>query len=135
MKNGQASTELMVVLAVSLIVLSMIVFVYYNTSAERDSRFRASQVRIALSEIAGAAENVYIQGAGARTTVFVTFPKGMESVSVSGNTILIRLHTRSGVEDIYENLDFNMTGSISEEDGSRWVRLESAEGYVQITEI
>ncbi len=83
----------------------------------------------ALEDIAGASELVYHQGEGAKTRIFVTVPNDVDTIEIENSTVKVTLMNG---EVIFRNLDFNISGNITTEEGNLWVFVESQDDHVSI---
>jgi uncharacterized protein (UPF0333 family) len=134
MGKGQASLEISVVLGVMLIIILIFVTVnmdvsgVFLTSASRD------KISLALDDIVNSAENVYLQGAGAKSRVFISLPGNIFNSSIQNKTIEFQIYSRFGGEaSIYRIVDFNITGVLPNASGNYWVSVESLEGFVNVS--
>lgn len=131
-KKAQASVEYMTIIAIVMIILMPIIFYAYQ---QNETAIRTSQASLAASRISSAADNLYAQGLGAKTSLDIFLPAGYSSQSfASGNIINIKVYTPSGINDVIRVTKANLTGSLPSEPGYKriyFVMLDS--GYVNIT--
>ncbi|RME15158.1 MAG: hypothetical protein D6797_07245 [Bdellovibrio sp.] len=95
-------------------------------------RYEVAKAKALVNDLGDAAELVYKEGIGAKTTVFVTIPNNVESIVISGPTITVNLYSKGSSRQIYRNFGFNVSGKITPEAGGLYVKVESKEDYVQI---
>ncbi|MBT3985279.1 hypothetical protein HOD38_01000 [archaeon] len=129
-KRGQASTEMIIILGIALIVIAILVVNSQTTLFSVKDQYRENQARIAVDDIVSAAEFVYQQGLGAKTEVFVTLPSTMSHTNVTSDYISITFENGNSV---VSSIDFNVTGSLPSDDGSYWIEVESRSSYVLIS--
>jgi len=84
-------------LAIVGIVLTIISFLAAYIWQQNEVSTRINQAQIAVSTIAGAADNVYAQGPGAKSNINVFFPNGYEPSEsyIENKTILLKILLRN----------------------------------------
>ncbi|MBI2110368.1 hypothetical protein HYT51_01140 [Candidatus Woesearchaeota archaeon] len=127
-KRGQSAMEMAVLLAGGLIFLTTIIFINQDIVRTVETQFKQTRAQAALDDLTNAAELVYQQGAGAKTRLYVNFPSGLHNLSFledsQGNQQrLVFYFVTSGL--VERDLDFNISGDFSIEEGSRWITVES----------
>jgi|GEM_PF-4522757 len=123
--KAQASTEILIVLAVAMAVFSAI-FMYTQESASTvATEFEVTRAKTALDAIANGVEMVYQQGSGAKTMVYTNFPKNIKSASVTNQTISIVLYGPDGDISVFRSFNFLINGTINYPEGANWVSLQS----------
>lgn len=128
MRRGQSGIEYMVLIGVLLAFLVPILI--YATQTTTLS-FRTSQSREAVQLIAQAADHVY--GTGGRTSVFVTIPSGVTSVSLVNKTVALTLKIDDSQGEAIATTFANLTGSVPTQAGRYKLVIELlANGTVQI---
>src|SRR3989344_3227134 len=130
MQKGQASAELLIILAISLIALTAI-FSFSNSSLSELNRQKLVQTaQSSVDSAKEAANDVYRQGVGATKQVFFVVPSGVEAQGsgISGNTFVLRLLG----SDVYAKTDVNLSGSVPTNQGGHWVTLTAFENFVAV---
>ena len=132
--RGQAATEYLMLIGV-LLMLAVPLWLYMNSAmASTSEELRTTYAENAVSEIVRAADMVYVQGAPAKTTVYVKFPENVESVSISGKSVLLLLSAGSGTTDVYDTSIANLTGALSIHAGMHKISVVAIDSQVNITE-
>ena len=129
--KSQAATELLVILAIGLTVLLTILVVNNKVMTGTGGRIESTKARNAVDSLSDAAELVYQQGVGARTRVFLTLPDEITGFTASGQTLAMQLHAGGELNNVYRNLDFNVSGTLPTTEGIHWLYVEAREGYVR----
>ena len=132
-RRSQVAVEYLVIMAFVLLILLGIISLNQGLLDSFGNQFRASKARIAVDDLADAADSVYIQGVGAQTRVFISLPKGINTTQISNHTLLLSLDApNSGRNDIYRNLKFQVNGFLPREEGNYWITVRAMSGYVLI---
>ncbi|MBI2598469.1 MAG: hypothetical protein HYW50_04705 [Candidatus Diapherotrites archaeon] len=130
MGKGQASVELLVVLATGLIVL-IAVFSYTNQSvAEINNEKLVETARSSVNTLKDAANDVYSQGVGAKKQVFFVVPQGTSPASsgIIGQSIVLNLLG----SDVFAKTNTALNGQIPTTPGGHWVWVTAFENYVAV---
>jgi len=112
-RKAQASLEYMIMLAISLGIFAIILYVstfLISTSTMQvgvDSAFRAVQT------VREAADFIYIHGHPSKIQTQVRIPGNVEGFKISGQSIKITLSSYQSYTDIYEVTKGNLTSDIS----------------------
>ena len=130
-RQGQAATELMIVLAVVLALLGTALVFYTEISQISSQQLQVNKAKMSLADLSSAALSVYQQGDGARTRVLVSFPEQAEQILFTNQAITLEL---SSGRQVYRHLGLPLTGAVSAAEGERWVFVESTSGAVQFSE-
>ena len=132
-RKAQTSVETLVVLALALVVLASVVSISQQNIGSGQATLRQAQARQAVQSLATAADEVYAEGPGAKKRVYVTFPEGIQSITINGNLININIQTGDGVSDINAKSNALLVGSLSTTSRSEWVWVTANEnGQVAI---
>ncbi len=132
-KRGQISSEMMVVLAVVLVVLAFIFTVNQTVMTGVQGEYNARKAKITLDRIVQAGKLVYQQGEGAKTKIYVSIPSNVDTITISGRTISLVMNISGEKSEIFRIADYNMTGNVSRKPGNSWIKLESKQLSVNIS--
>lgn len=131
-KKSQAAVEIIIILAFILIILLALISLNQDLMDSFSGQLNANKAKITVNDLGDAAQQVYQQGVGAQTRVFVTIPKGVSSSSISDHTLRITLGEGGNKRDVYRNVDFQIAGNIPMQQGNHWITVKSRQGYVVI---
>lgn len=131
-KLAQAATELIVVFTVTLGILMIITIMNFDLLASSNERFRITKVQDTLNDIARSSQLTYQQGNGARTQVYINIPKSVTRTIITNKTLSISLNVAGLNATLYRRLDFNITGTIPDDEGYYWLNITSRGNYVEI---
>lgn len=95
--KGQVSMELLVTFGIFLAFSVPVLLVMFSTSNYGYERSSLAQADAASKTIADTINEVYLQGAGARRSIAITFPSNMEQLVIANNEVVVRLRTSNGV--------------------------------------
>lgn len=133
--RAQTAFEYMVIAILILAFLTPIwlyVSQVHNESAEQLSLTYAKN---AVKKIVENADLVYSQRLGAKVKVGVYIPSGVEEVNITGNSVIMKVYSSSGVVDIFETSTANLNGTLPATSGFHWVLIEAKGDYVQISKL
>jgi uncharacterized protein (UPF0333 family) len=136
--KAQASLEYMVMLALSLLIFSAIVYgtsVLIQTSSLQVGLDSAKR---AVDKLKGAADFVYIHGHPSRTEVNVYIPPNIENLTLldTNNTIVARVSVGETYTDVYSVMKGRVYGDLTDvnKEGYYVFRVEStSENAINIT--
>ncbi len=133
MNKAQASVELLVILAVSMVLIGIILVVSNEeintvnlTKANYDAQYTADK-------IAKTAEEVFSAGTGTKKQIFVSIPSGIDKTKtgITNNTVRLNINGT----DIISEAKVELTGSIPTEQGGHWIWITAYEGYVLVGDV
>ena len=132
-KNGQASTEYMIVIGISMLLLTPVILI--GNDAVRDLKYKTDNIiaREAVDEITEISTIVYSQGAPAKITKNIQFPPNIISTSISDNIIRIEMRYKSASNDVFSIVEFNVTGTLPTTSGNHKIIIEAINYGVNIT--
>jgi hypothetical protein len=135
-KKSQAAAEMIVILAIVLAILTTVIVINNKIMTGTSGKIESTKARAAVDSLSDAAELVYQQGVGSRTRVFITLPDEIQSFTASNQTLNMELYAGGSLKDVYRSFDFNVSGTLPDEEGNYWLYVESKQGYVGLgTEI
>lgn len=134
--KGQASVELIIVLAIALVVLAVIAFSVNEQMRQLRQNAELLKADTAVSSLADAAEYVNANGVGSKEVFLVEFPDNMDAARsfVKGRLVNIGVYTGSSVSDINAKTSMMLNGSLPSSGGGHRMLVESVRGAVMITE-
>jgi uncharacterized protein (UPF0333 family) len=102
-RRGQASLEYMIILALSLLVFSSILYVTNMLISTSSVQVGVESAGRAVYKLRDASDFIYVHGHPSRTEVRVYIPPNIEFLNVTGenNSILARVSVGRSYTDIY----------------------------------
>lgn len=128
-RKAQASVELLVILAVSLIVLLVIIKTSQDSIDTYDKTLMTVKSKTMLNKITAASDIVFQQGYGAKTKVYVEIPPYVKNITAVDKTLEIEFING---DKQYRNLDYDIVGEIPLTEGGYWIELQSMKGFVTL---
>ena len=134
--KGQAAFEYLMIFSI-VIVLVLILVAYAGQITERNKEeIRISNAIAVVNEIVDAANIVNTQGKPSQITLTsVYIPEGVESINITGKTILMKIRVAGSLTDVFAISKADLQGSISNTQGIKKIRIKAEDDYVNITEV
>ncbi|MDO8339746.1 MAG: hypothetical protein Q7T16_03750 [Candidatus Burarchaeum sp.] len=128
--RGQASFEMLVILAMMLVVLIVVIGVTKQGTADVGNSRDALDARRAVDDIAKAADSVYFQGAGARRQIYMKLPSAYDAggSNITNDTIVLRV----GDSDYAATSKAQLHGQLPTVPGGHWIWIISEGNSVKI---
>ncbi|MEM3364187.1 MAG: hypothetical protein QXS93_01620 [Candidatus Micrarchaeia archaeon] len=134
--KGQASIELISILAVALLVLGVLVAASRSSFEDMQATLDSKLTERSLRELAQLARQAYEGGPGSVQKSVIHIPTTVvpEESYISNNIINIRTEQKYGARDIPQLFDVPVSGNLSFVPGDYEVYVVSHSGYVFITD-
>lgn len=94
-----------------------------------------AQVDKAASEIVDAAREVYFMGEPAQKTLRVTFPEGVNQISIANSSIIFFVTTAENTYQIVKDTEVNITGTLQTFEGIHNIVIRAQGSNVIIEDI
>lgn len=94
--KGQVSIEYLIIVGFVTLVITAVLsaaFFYIDTS---QTRIQSNQIEVLADKIISSSESVYYAGEPSQTAITIYFPKGLQNISASGNSLIIEATTPGG---------------------------------------
>jgi len=132
-KRGQSSVEALILIAIILVVLMSIISFKEEALFGMSNSYYATKVKVVADKIVQGANLVYSQGSGAKTVLFITIPKEITNISLSGHIMSLNYNISGKGETLFRKTDFVLNGNVPIGIGNYCVLLESFAGYVEVS--
>ena len=134
--KGQVGFEYLMIFSI-VIVLVLILVAYAGQITERNKEeIRISNAIAVVKDIVETANIVNTQGKPTSLTLTsVYIPEGVESINITGKTILMKVRVAGGITDIFAASKADLKGSISNTQGIKKIEIKAEDNYVNITEV
>ena len=112
MRRAQVAIEYLSIIALSLAIL-LSLWLYVDGEANRvRGELQLGYAKQVVSRLRDAADLVYAQGPPAQILLEVDAPRGVQDVSIQGNSITISLFVPWGVSEVYATTIGPLQGSL-----------------------
>ncbi|MEK6957902.1 MAG: hypothetical protein AABW99_02920 [archaeon] len=131
MKKAQASVELLIILAVSLIAILAIYSVSNQSIVDARLQGEVLTAQSSLDSLAGAAKDVFVQGEGAKKQVYFFVPKGVDQAKsgIYSDSFVLNVFG----SDLYSKSGVTLSGSIPTTEGGHYVTIEAKDDFQDFT--
>lgn len=114
MKSGQASLEYMVMLAISMGIFIIILYVSGNLVSTSSSQIGLEAAYNAVQSVRESADFIYIHGHPSKTQINVYVPPNIEAIEiVNNNTLVFKIGVGEYYTDIYGVTRGKITGDVT----------------------
>ncbi len=132
MKKAQSSFEMLVTFMVAItLLLPAVVYVITVQSNYSDS-YKLNLAQNVVNKLAEASDTIFLQGEPSKITLTLQFPEGISKTDVSGSSILVRVSTNSGGNDIVKATKEPVTGILPQTSGVYKIIVENKGDSIRI---
>lgn len=110
-KQGQVSTELLIIIGFMLLLLLPLLIYSYSRVSIANEDIAAQKAEAAASRLAHLSDSVGYLGGAAAIMEEVEMPPNLKSIAVGGHDIIILVDSSSGKKQIVKTSAFNLTSS------------------------
>lgn len=132
-KRGQSAVEALVLIAIILVLLAFILSFRQGVLTGMSNSYYASKAKVVADKVVQGATLVYQQGSGAKTILFVSIPKEITNITLSGHVMSLNVNITGNKETFFRKTDFVLNGSVPVGVGNYCLLLESYIGYVEVS--
>ena len=115
------------------LILALLIPVFYYSVSSFNKSISLNQAGEMVNRIADTADFVYALGPGSQDTLRVIVPGGVESISIQGREILLKIRIFGAVSDVLAFTKGNVNGSITIKSGSSIIKIKNEDNVIQIT--
>lgn len=122
-KSAQAGVEYMIIVAfVTFVILTVLSFAIFFSGSVSD-RVKVDRVENFAVRLVNSAEMVFFSGEPSKTTVMLSLPGGVDSITVQPNGILFEVSLRSGKNVRFFESSVPLSGSVSSTEGVKEIEV------------
>ncbi len=125
--RAQAAFEYMLVVIIALAFMIPLWVYLITVNTEANDELSLSYARNAVDAIASAADLVYTQGAPAMVRIRVNMPAGVESASLTNNTIILNVRRGAGPTTVFATSRARLNGTLPTSGGSYWLDIRAVD--------
>jgi len=139
--RGQVTSETMIILGISLVVILVAAVLANQYLTDLNAQKSTNEARLAVGDLANAANGVWRQGIGAKRRVFIRIPSGVNSSSnvtfigrpSNDTTSAMRtINIRFSYGDVAASTDVDVNGTMPTRQGGYSLWVVSRDTYVSI---
>ncbi|NOQ56349.1 MAG: hypothetical protein GQ477_06115 [Nanohaloarchaea archaeon] len=116
-KRGQSGLEYMMIVIIAMLLMTPAIQKGTTLLSDMKQETNVMQAKQTINSISDATESVFAQGEPAKITINAKFPENINLSSVGSREVMIRLNSYGGITDIVNRFDFNVTGTLPQENG------------------
>jgi uncharacterized protein (UPF0333 family) len=131
--RGQVSLEFAIIMGFVTLLIIPLISVFYYQVKETNDRVIVEQSYKVAKEIVDEAESVYYMGAPSKSMIKAYIPKHVQSIEISGKSVLFRIEISNATSDVEAISRVNLSGSINSAEGLRYIHLQATGDRVEIT--
>jgi uncharacterized protein (UPF0333 family) len=133
-KKSQVSMEYLAIFSFAFLLTMPLLIIYVTQTGNLNADITGVQAYNALSKIVESAEEVYGFGEPAQKTINVDFPKGIENVIITDNSITFNITTTDSNYPMPKDTFANITGSIRSYEGPHRIVIKAIGSQVNISD-
>ncbi len=132
-KSAQISMEYMIVIGFTLLMITPLLVIYGKERQNINDQVNSRQAFNIARKIVDSAHTVYYLGKPAKTTLKVYMPNNVEDILFRNYTIIFRMKSGLGTQEIMSESSVNLTGKISTGTGIQYIDITAQDYAVNIT--
>ncbi|MBN1175431.1 hypothetical protein JXA48_02190 [Candidatus Woesearchaeota archaeon] len=132
--SGQVAMEYLIVFLMAFFMTMPLIIIFYTQSNNFEDDISVAQANKLTSELIDAAEEVYFLGSPSQKTVDVTFPNGLQEITIESNSLILNMTSKGDDYLVYGDTLVNLTGILRTSPGRRPVKVVATGTGVQITD-
>ena len=132
--KAQVSMEYLIIFTIAFMMTLPLIVIYSQQTQNVQADVTQVQIYKLATKISDYAEQVYYMGEPSQRTLIINFPKGINSVTISGNDILFNVTTTDLTYTVLKETTANLTGNIETFEGPHTIVFKAEANAVTITE-
>ncbi len=134
MCKGQVAMEYLIIFSVAFFMTLPLIIIFTTQTSNLQSDIANAQLDRAATLITDAAQEVYFMGPPAQKTVRITFPSGIQSVSVQSNELIFNMTSATYNYDYIKETAINLSGSLKKFEGPHFIVIKAQADDVLLTD-
>ena len=131
-KEVKAQVSIEYILLIGLIIAAITPLFYYSISTITQNT-KMNRAYSLVNKIADTADMLYALGPGSQEVIVIEIPGGVESITIQGKEVNVRMVLFSKASDISAVSKANMTGSLVTKSGSWHVLIKNEDNTIKIS--
>ncbi len=130
-KRGQISTELVITVGFALLMIIPLTLLLYEHGTKTYDEVNNNQAGLIARKITDTSNDVYYLGYPSAVTLKMFFPEHVSLINITSREIFFTFENNVVVSSA---ANVNLTGSIKQSSGLRYIRIAAFENYVNISD-
>lgn len=131
-KRGQVSIEYLAVFSFAIMLILPLMLIYTVQTRNMQSDVANAQTYRVLTKISDSAEEIYLQGVPAKKTIRLSFPKGIDSITLNSTYIEAKFYDGKGYISITKSTNALLKGSLRSFSGEHTITFTAEEDGVLV---
>jgi hypothetical protein len=132
--KAQVSMEYLIIFGIAFAMTLPLIIIYARQTGNIQADITNAQIYKAASKVSDYAEQVYYMGEPSQRTLKITFPDGINSVTLSGHLIIFNVTTTDLTYEVIKDTAANVTGNIKTFEGEHTLIFRAESNVVNITD-
>ena len=132
--KAQVSMEYLIIFGIAVMMTLPLIIIYSKQTSNVQADVTKVQVYKAASKISDYAEQVYYMGEPSQRTLTISFPQGINSVTLNGTLITFNITTSDLNYLVIKETSANVTGVIKNFEGQHILTFKAQSNLVNITD-
>ena len=132
--KGQAAMEYMVIFAVVVVMILPLILIFTVQTENMQSDITNAQLKKVSDELTNSVSDMYYMGSPAQKTVRLSFPRGVQSISIHNKLVEVNVTTSELDYELVWEMPTNVSGSLGVFEGDHVVVIQAKDDYVYIHE-
>lgn len=131
-KRGQVSVEFVITVGFAFLMIIPLTILLYEHTTSTYENVNNNQAGLIARKITDSADSVYYLGHPSAMTLEVYMPEDIRSINITGREIVFKLDSST---EIVRTAAINLTGNLTAESGTRFIRISALEKEVRIQDV
>jgi uncharacterized protein (UPF0333 family) len=132
--KAQISMEYLIIFSIAFAMTLPLIVIYARQTGNIQADVTHSQIYKVASKIGDYAEQVYYMGEPSQRTLEISFPAGINSITLNGSLIIFNVTTTDLTYDVVAETTANVTGNIKTFEGNHIIVFRAESNVVNITD-
>lgn len=132
--KGQAAMEYMIIFAVVIVMILPLILIFTVQTENMQTDITNAQLKKASDELTNSVSDMYYMGYPAQKTIRLSFPKGVQSISIHDKLIELNVTTSEVNSELVWEMPTNVSGSLGTFEGDHIIVIQARNNDVYIHE-
>lgn len=132
--TAQVAMEYLIVFSMAFFMIIPLIIIFNTQTNNMEDDIEAAQLTKLTAELIDAAEEVYFLGTPSQKQLTINFPTSILNITIENNGIVVYVERGGEVYPVYQDTLVNLTGTLRNSPGQRYVKIVAQENEVLITD-